>query len=74
MLTGIILWLGKSPIGQLILGYVWHRLYLLIKDEIAHRKEQERIKVEAQKSMEALKNATTADEIDKASDSAVSGF
>lgn len=61
-------------IGQLLVVEFVGKLTSFLKEQYEKRKKQEANKNEAEKSVEPLKKAQTADEIDKASDDALDGF
>lgn len=72
--VGIIGWLANSWLGKLVIGTVIDKLSAWAKDLLAKRAERKRIKEEAEKSVQALKDAKTGNEIDAATDSTLDGF
>lgn len=66
---GILNWLGK-----LFLEFIWGKLVAWLSGIAARFKRQKEIEKEAEESVKPLKDAKTADEIDKATDSALDGF
>lgn len=70
-ITAVLAWIAKSRAGQLILGMLTDRLVSFVRGIIAKYKTNKDADESANKSVEALKNAKTKEEIDKAADSAL---
>lgn len=60
-------------LATLALDFVWGKASTAFKQWLDNRRKAEEAKREAENSVDALKKAVTADEIDKATDSTLNG-
>lgn len=61
-------------LGSLVLTFVWNKVVAFVSATIAFLSRKQTIDTESQDSVKPLEGATTGEEIDKASDDALSGF
>lgn len=74
IVTGIVGWLITSPIGQALGRWIVREFSDEIKALVAAHEQKVADQNIAQQSVKQLQQATTGDQIDKASDSAVTGL
>lgn len=74
ILVSVATWFFTSSLGQAIIAFVTKHLEEDVKEWLAWHAQQKANADAAKASVEPLKNAKTGDEIDKASDSAVTGL
>lgn len=74
LLGKLFVWLGRSPIGQAAFTLICEKVYSFFQQSIARERERRKMIEETKKSMEALKNAKTKEEVDAATDDALDGF
>ena len=61
-------------IGNLFLNFIWSKLVAWVSGVAARLKRQKEVEKESQDSVQPLKDAKTADEIDQAARKSLDGF
>lgn len=67
-------WLGQSRLGQFAFTLFIEKITDGIRASIARERQRRQILIDAKKSMELLKNATSKDSVDAATDNALDTF
>lgn len=67
-------WVASSALGRFVIDIIVSKLAQIANDIYLSQKRRKENKEKSQESVDPLKKAKTADEIDKATDSALDGF
>lgn len=73
-MAAILTWIAESAVGQMLLKWLVQYLADHFKAAVADYEKRKEIEDAAKNSVQPLKDATTAKEVDDAADSALNGI